>query len=909
MLGLATGLRLHGLDAQSLWYDEGWSVHLAQLPWSQALALIGSPGHTHPPAYYLLLSGWVRLWGDSVPAVRGLSVLLGVLGVGALYLLGRQLAGRRVGLLAAFLLALSPTHVIYSQETRMYALLMTTVTLLALLIARLAAPQGRLSKAHWVLLCLVEILAIYTHYFAFFAVAALSLWYLIARLWPKRENAWPDILRWLASQALAALAFLPWLPVFFSRANEHIAEGASTPNALRFVWDTWTFLVGGHIALAGRNVVFSRLALGLAVVSLAALLATIVRKPDWRRITLPLGLMIIPLLLTFGLMQLRPGYHPRYVLAALPPLLLLVAWAAVGLLSKGPAWRAGAIVLLAAWLGTMGYATWVQSTDSYYDRDDARATASYLETRLAPGSLVFVDVDDWALRYYVRVGPLSPLFLDVALLGDDALPYIEGQLQGTSAALVKWHQGETDRAGVLNYALELAGAAAATVDLPGYSVTNYLLDSAPPSPPWHEMASQWHSLRLVRAAVETQAPADEALTIALTWESQAPLPAGAKVRLDLRDTQEHTVAQRDTLLLDAQGRGAELWPPGQLVTTYHALSLGPGLPPLDYALGLRVYTPDQPEGLDLVDSAGAPAGKDVHLANIELSPSLGRTARTLDRPSLGLAPRAVPAPVAPGLVVVSAAVPAGPIRNGDQLDLLIEWHQVAPSALPDIRPTLQLVRAGTLLAEQYGGPADDRYPTSWWQSGETVLDWRSIQVPVGVGSGPAELWLRAGDDPGVHLADVTIEAIDRLLTQPPTQHAAQGQLGDIVELVGFDLGAELHSDQPVDLVLVWRVLKRTDVDYAVFTHVLGADGQLVAQHDGTPGTGHPEPGQRPSSGWIVSEYLQDEHHLEWLVPDYQGPATVEVGLYDPQTGIRLASADGDSRLVLAGGIIVRQHGE
>jgi len=77
-----------------------------------------------PPLSYLLLHAWIQLFGDDEPVVRSLSVLFGVLAVPLIYGVAWQLLRRRLaGLLAALLLAVSPLHIWYGQETRMYALL------------------------------------------------------------------------------------------------------------------------------------------------------------------------------------------------------------------------------------------------------------------------------------------------------------------------------------------------------------------------------------------------------------------------------------------------------------------------------------------------------------------------------------------------------------------------------------------------------------------------------------------------------------------------------------------------------------------------------------------------------------------------------------------------------------------
>lgn len=68
------------------------------------------------PGYPILLAGWFKLLGGTpgVLAVRMLSVLLGTLTVGLVYLLGTQLFGRETGLVAAALTAVYPGAIITS---------------------------------------------------------------------------------------------------------------------------------------------------------------------------------------------------------------------------------------------------------------------------------------------------------------------------------------------------------------------------------------------------------------------------------------------------------------------------------------------------------------------------------------------------------------------------------------------------------------------------------------------------------------------------------------------------------------------------------------------------------------------------------------------------------------------------
>jgi mannosyltransferase len=73
---LALALRVYQLDTQSIWYDEGLSIQLAEQSPAQAIAL--SATTDHPPLHTLLLGGWMRVAGDSDFVARYLSVFCGV---------------------------------------------------------------------------------------------------------------------------------------------------------------------------------------------------------------------------------------------------------------------------------------------------------------------------------------------------------------------------------------------------------------------------------------------------------------------------------------------------------------------------------------------------------------------------------------------------------------------------------------------------------------------------------------------------------------------------------------------------------------------------------------------------------------------------------------------------------------
>ena len=126
------------LDAQSLWWDEGISLHLATAPWAEIVA--DRAANIHPPLYFFALKGWITFVGATPFAARYLSALLATLLPAAGGAWMRRRMDRRSGRVTALVLALAPPFFIYGQEVRAYAAL----PLLALALLAEIWPSARI---------------------------------------------------------------------------------------------------------------------------------------------------------------------------------------------------------------------------------------------------------------------------------------------------------------------------------------------------------------------------------------------------------------------------------------------------------------------------------------------------------------------------------------------------------------------------------------------------------------------------------------------------------------------------------------------------------------------------------------------------------------------------------------------
>lgn len=198
----ATLVRLQSLGSSLPWVDEAYSVHLARLEFPQLLERLLL--ESTPPLYYALLGGWIRVFGESPSALRSLSVLFGLLGVWCVGRVTLRHVSRRAALIAVWLLALSPLHVYYSQEARMYALLALLATALAGCGLRYLKTRSMAALAAFAGCALALLL---THNVALWIVIGACV--VLALEAPDRRARGAV----LAATALVFLAYLPWLTV------------------------------------------------------------------------------------------------------------------------------------------------------------------------------------------------------------------------------------------------------------------------------------------------------------------------------------------------------------------------------------------------------------------------------------------------------------------------------------------------------------------------------------------------------------------------------------------------------------------------------------------------------------------------------------------------------------------------
>ena len=311
-----------------MWLDEALSVNIASLPLGDLTEALKHDGH--PPLYYVLLHGWMNLFGDGNLAVRSMSAVISVATLPLAYLAGRRIGGPRLGLTTVFVVALSPYAFRFGSETRMYSLLML-LAFAGYLLATAALVRPK--PLTLVGLAVVAAAGLWTQYWALWLIGTAGVMVLIVAWRAGRaDDSQRRRAALLTAGALIAggLLFTPWLPTMLYQ-NEH----TGTPWAESFrptglVFNALTSFAGGAYSEA-------QLAMLILVVLVVFALFGHANTDSSDTIVLRFNRLqadtVMPATLTLGTIALasavalynKMAFAPRYAAVFFPFFALLVA--------------------------------------------------------------------------------------------------------------------------------------------------------------------------------------------------------------------------------------------------------------------------------------------------------------------------------------------------------------------------------------------------------------------------------------------------------------------------------------------------------------------------------------------------------------------------------------------------------
>lgn len=893
---VAFALRIHHLDYESLWLDEADAIRLASAPLAELVGRLTSVGE-NGPLYFIILRGWMTLTGTSELAVRALSLIASVLSVTVLGALGGRLGGRGLGLATATLAASSSFLIYYSQETKMYAILVAVSALSSYLLVR-AFDENR--PLLWLAFLVTTSLAMYTHVFGALLIPA-AFAYAVAR---------PSALRrcWKGFGAAFTLLTLPYLPLAawqlwaltLPRPPVGSYYGAPAfPDLIRLLLRGFGTIMP-EIDHATAWLVFG----GMAAIGLLPF-----GRHDStyrRRLASLVAYFLVPSVLAAILFSRMPIFLERYMSPLLPAVFIATAGSVVVLATL---WRPLALAPLALWLAFNAPPWYDTHVRGILLKEAWRPATQFIEGRLEEGDLLIflspdgrIAYDYYATKPYRRAETIDIIGQGRARI-DEAL---QARTAGHRRYWVVLSQYVREDLEDLTFWLVRN---ATKVDERGFK--DILISLWLPAPPgrWEPTPSQLAAIDvdgrfslvgydladLADGAVTPRCATEPALcTVKLTlfWRAGDPRDRDVRVSIKLLDA-ERTVWGQFDLAPNPFYPLAE-WRPGAIYRAEWYLPVLPGTPPGRYQFVLSAYEAETGRLLPLLSPASPGEQREAVFGAITLRPPAGGwPARTVPG---GPAGRFGP------VELLGSALGPSEATVGSTLALATFWAGDRPAA----EATVEL--AGSATSWTFPVPAGGEL-----RALQTRLPLPATLMP---GAYEARLHLRldgkttpvAGPLPflssdGLSLGTVVVRGREVRSTLPDVVQRIDVRHGDGPTLVGYTLaqridGAErpltTRLDRGADALIVtlyWRSAGPTASAYSAFAHLIGESERPLAQHDGPPG-------EAPTTAWLPGEIVADRHviPLAGLAP---GRYRLAVGLYDPTTLVRLPTPDGTGRTIVA----------
>jgi len=607
-------LRFWSLGGKAFSYDEAATALMARAtPW-EIILFHWQAAFEHPPVWQLLMHSWSLAAGQSEFALRFMPALAGVLHVPLVWWFARRLVAldrpqrpraEAIPLLAALLAAVAPVLVMYSQEARMYTLVVLCALASLLLLLRMSTQAQGITLWRMAAFVAINWLMLGLHYYSALLLVAQGgylLWNL-AQPFAEDGRRGRTFLLLAAGLALSALPLLGWMalaPGFRATAEVILAGVGGAQKAWwRFLDELWRDLTFGAFrwmpAWAWMGYLLLPFAAAGAVQSIRHAVA------GSRADRLLLLTILLPILLSALLFR---NLAARYILFVAP---LLAIWSAAAIARL---WS------IRRWLGWLGLAMALAASGAglyfhyaHFTKSEYREMATYLQQAAQPGDGFLLEAPrqhllakyylpaDW--EFYTAPTVTLPEFWPI-----NAPPVVPEEMDDLLQAYLREHgtlwliltsEDEVDKG---EFVPKYLTAVSYRVDCRAWLDVRLCRFVSP----WSvapELSREWNSrfgdelvLERTTLAVEPPLPgapeAASTLLLTLEWFAERQPSIDYRVTVRLLDAAGNVVGQHDAFPI-GDLLPPTTWQAGERKPGYVALPVPPGAGTLRVVVG--VYDP------------------------------------------------------------------------------------------------------------------------------------------------------------------------------------------------------------------------------------------------------------------------------------------------------------------------------
>jgi mannosyltransferase len=323
ILTFSLAMRLWKIDFQSLWLDELHTMNESDpdIRWKDMLFYLKCCDQ-HPPLYFVLSRISFELFGHTALSARLIAVVAGTTSVWAMFLLGKEILNKNLGLIAAALTAVNYYNLYYSQEARGYILAFLFAALSFLFFIRLLKNK---TIKNSILYAVFTLLLLFSHYYSLFVLASQIVLIILFFFLTETTKKKAFLLYFLLSGLIIAIGYFPWLPYLQAMANIRsfwIQSIADTPLSDFF------FEYFGRASLLKHLLIILLLGYLLKVFYSGKKLGSDpVSNPLWFSFIIFSGWILVTCLIPYiRSLLVVPMLLPRYTIVVLPAILVILAY-------------------------------------------------------------------------------------------------------------------------------------------------------------------------------------------------------------------------------------------------------------------------------------------------------------------------------------------------------------------------------------------------------------------------------------------------------------------------------------------------------------------------------------------------------------------------------------------------------
>lgn len=373
-----------------------------------------------------------------------------------------------------------------------------------------------------------------------------------------------------------------------------------------------------------------------------------------------------------------------------------------------------------------------------------------------------------------------------------------------------------------------------------------------------------------------QVASGSVLGVDLVWEAAATPATAYRYDVWLVDQDGYIWSEKKSYRshIFAEPPPTNEWTAGQRVMDSREIMVLTGTPPGTYDLVVGLYDKATNKPATFKRPSGETIGPFPVLGQVTIT----RPAFSQDAESVTAAGKVVSGT---GLALLDHTLDRENMAPGETVLVTLFWLKQTHQRQPQPLVLTLRDRAGATVQEKVIPAVHLDFLATSWLTGDTWRGQHRLTLKSSLPSDVYSVYLNER-----LLGNLAVQAPERNFTEPPFAIKSETRFGESITLRGITM----NGDE--SLSLVWRANGDDIPGYHVFVHVVDENGALLMQSDGIPAAW-----TRPTTGWAAGEYVVDVHTLRGL-NGVKSP-TLRIGLYDPQTGVRLTSPDGATFVSIA----------